>query len=139
MTAPAPRRIRTTPPAPIGPQKRRSPRLLRATALHTDETDATTTELEAMCFDVVDDMAALVPMPSTIPLRVRRALTVRFAAGFAFYEDLHEWLHIPHLKLHDRTPFERLVAGDGDAVLALLGGNVEADAVRDTFLPRLER
>jgi hypothetical protein len=74
-------------------------------------------------FDAMDEWANLVPMPPTIPERVRRLLTNLFIQRFQYYEDLETWLHRPHAMLANVTPFEQLVYGDGDAVLrAVLAG-----------------
>jgi hypothetical protein len=69
--------------------------------------------------DVDDDIAAIIPMPKTIPAAVRTAITdafMRLSDG----EDLDRWLHEAHELLGGASPFERIVSGDGTAVLEVL-------------------
>jgi len=79
-------------------------------------------EARLLSFDVEEDLEAVVPMPPTIPLGVRHALTKLFIRRFTYYRELDLWLHLPHPALRGRTPYERIVDGDGVSVLrALLG------------------
>ena len=83
----------------------------------------------ALSFDADDDVAAIIPMPPSIPRIVRAAITVTVARRFEFAEDLDAWLHAPNAVLGGATPFERIVDGDGIAVLRALRGSKNLDAV----------
>jgi len=67
--------------------------------------------------DVEADLMAVIPMPPTIPAPLRAAITDSICRQFD--SDL-EWLHAPHPALGGATPFERIVAGDAEAVLLAL-------------------
>lgn len=85
---------------------------------------STAEELEraALAFDPQDDLAQIIPMPPTIPRLIRAAITQALGDRFEYAEELDEWLHGPNDSLAGATPFERVVVGDGMAVLvALLG------------------
>lgn len=85
---------------------------------------ATNEEFERalLAFDPEDDLAQIIPMPSTIPQLVRAAITQALGDQFGFADELDDWLHGPNDALAGATPFECVVAGDGIAVLvALLG------------------
>lgn len=83
-----------------------------------------------LAFDVDDDVAAIIPMPPSIPASIRAAITRALGEQFEFADDLHEWLHAPCEALAGKTPFERVVAGDGAAVLLALYGAGESSGVR---------
>lgn len=71
-------------------------------------------------FDVEDDVASIIPMPDTIPAVIRATITTAIAQRFTFADELDDWLHAPHDALAGDTPFERIVDGDGIAVLMAL-------------------
>ena len=77
-------------------------------------------------FDVDDDLASIIPMPETIPAVIRATITTAIAERFEFSEDLDAWLHAPHDALAGDTPFERIVEGDGIAVLVALAQGINA-------------
>lgn len=90
----------------------------------TPQSSATDGDLERalVAFDPEDDMAQIIPMPPAIPPAVRVAITQALGRRFEFADELDDWLHNPNDALAAATPFERIVAGDGLAVLvALLG------------------
>lgn len=91
--------------------------------------DAASTEQLLLAFDAEEDLAGLVPMPTTIPPRTRQALTSAFAAQFEHHDALDQWLHGPLEALGRNTPFERIVEGDGDAVLEALRASVAPDSL----------
>lgn len=84
------------------------------------ELDGAALEASLLDFDPDAELEALVPMPPTIPAAVRRTLTALLARRFAYYGDLDAWLHAPHPALGADTPFERIVDGEGVAVLRAL-------------------
>lgn len=88
-------------------------------------------------FDVEEDLAAIIPMPRTIPPSVRMAITKAACERFMFADELDDWLHAPDEGLSDRTPFETIVAGEGEIVLATLIGDRAASHVdrRIVLLP----
>lgn len=89
-------------------------------------------ERALLAFDVDTDIAAIIPMPSSIPPSVRAAITQ--ALGDRFQDDddaMDGWLHNPHESLAGATPFERVVVGDGVAVLAALLGRGEHPELRE--------
>ena len=95
--------------------------LLRADPIVTEGDEAL--ERALLAFDVDADIAAIVPMPATIPPLVRAAITQ--ALGERFQEDddaMEVWLHCSNEALGAATPFECMVAGDGIAVLSALLG-----------------
>ena len=71
-------------------------------------------------FDVEEDLAAIIPMPLTIPPAVRMAITKAACERFEFADELDGWLHAPDAGLGGRTPFEAIVEGEGEGVLAVL-------------------
>lgn len=89
-------------------------------------------------FDVEDDLAAIIPMPDTIPAVIRMTITRVIGRRFTFADELDTWLHEPHDAFGGDTPFERLVYGDGIPVLmALVEGRDPAGV--DALLADLER
>ena len=79
-------------------------------------------------FDVDADLAAIIPMPATIPAAIRAKITKALAERFAFVDDLDVWLHAPNEALGGDDPFKRVAEGDGIAVLKALGdGGCDAD------------
>ena len=95
---------------------------LDGTSARNELLEAALLEAELLNFDVEEDLEAVVPMPPTIPLGVRHALTKLFIRRFSYYRELDLWLHLPHPALRGRTPYERIADGDGVSVLrALLG------------------
>lgn len=88
-------------------------------------------EEDLLDFDVEADVMAIIPMPPSIPVPIRMAITRAAGKRFTFADDLDAWLHAPHEGLRGDTPFERVVAGDGMTVLvALLDGASDAEADR---------
>jgi hypothetical protein len=86
-------------------------------------------EPDRVCFDPDDDLEAHVPMPSSIPPRTRPAITQMVGGRFEYAEDLDTWLHAPNGRLKGLSPFECIVAGEGELVL-----NALADGVRSPEL-----
>ena len=78
-------------------------------------------ERELLAFDPDDDLQSIVPMPPSIPVAIRAAITRAVGEQFEGAEDLDTWLHSPHALLGGATPFERVVEGDGAAVLRAVG------------------
>lgn len=94
--------------------------------------DAEEIERALLDFDVDADIAAIIPMPPTIPLAVRAAITRALGDRFQDGDDaLNDWLHSPNESLAGATPFERVVAGDGIAVLTSLLGPGEHPELRE--------
>ncbi|HEY0994843.1 MAG TPA: hypothetical protein VGD77_02510 [Gemmatimonadaceae bacterium] len=78
---------------------------------------------DSLEFDVEDDIASIIPMPASIAVPIRSAISRELARRFEFADDLDGWLHAAHDRLGGATPFECVVAGDGLGVLgALLDG-----------------
>ena len=75
---------------------------------------------DALEFDVEDDIASIIPMPASIAAPIRSAISGELARRFEFADELDGWLHAAHARLGGATPFERVVAGDGLAVLRAL-------------------
>lgn len=99
--------------------------------VHREVERADELERQLLAFDVEEDLMANIAMPPTIPVPIRAAITKAAGQRFTFAAELDEWLHAPHDGLHGRTPFERLVDGDGVAVLvALLDGTSCGDLDR---------
>lgn len=72
-------------------------------------------------FDDDDVIAAIVPVPPSIPVAMRVALERMMTLRFAGASDrLDEWLHASHPLLRGASPFETLVARDGVGVLRAL-------------------
>lgn len=84
------------------------------------EGDLEAEEAAALAFDPEDDFVNVIPMPPSIPAKVREALARLFATQFRYYSELDEWLHRPHPALGAATPCERIVDGDGIGVLRAL-------------------
>ena len=83
-----------------------------------------------LAFDVDADIAAIIPMPSTIPPVVRAAITQALSERFQEDDDaMEDWLHSSSKALDGATPFERVVAGDGMAVLTALLGSGDHPAL----------
>ena len=83
----------------------------------------------ALCgFDVDEEMAEIIPMPAGISPIVRSAIVRALGKAFEFGDAMDEWLHAPNAELRGKTPFERVVAGDGLSVLRALGARANADA-----------
>lgn len=83
-----------------------------------DSTDAIERTLTS--FAVEDDLASIIPMPDSIPAVIRATITTAIAQRFTFADELDDWLHAPHDALDGDSPFERIVDGDGIAVLMAL-------------------
>jgi hypothetical protein len=82
-------------------------------------------EEELLAFDADEDLAAIIPMPSTIPAPIRGAITRAVGSRFEFASDLDAWLCAPHEALGGDAPLNRIIYGDGLAVLRALGVEVE--------------
>jgi len=121
-------------PAALQLLRHRTSSVVSTDATHTESTsldgtsarhellEAALLEAQLLNFDAEEDLEAVVPMPPTIPLGVRHALTKLFIRRFTYYRELDLWLHLPHPTLRGRTPYERIADGDGVSVLrALLG------------------
>jgi hypothetical protein len=93
---------------------------------------------DLLSFDFDDDEGAIIPMPPSISTPVRVAITKALIEKFEFIDTLDEWLHAPNDVLDGVTPFERIVEGDGLAILRALGVTVTAPA-RVAGAPRPRR
>lgn len=96
---------------------------------------STVEEHDSLSFDVEDEIASIIPMPRTIPADLQAAITLALSGRFEFYDDeLDAWLHTPNDALGGASPFDRLVDGDGVAVLLALADqppNAQATPVFD--------
>jgi hypothetical protein len=85
-------------------------------------------------------IAGVVPVPSTISVSTRGKIEREMLIRFEFAEDLDQWLHASHDKLHGAAPYERLIAGDGIAVLrALLGVPINSELAPGTHIDEENR
>lgn len=75
---------------------------------------------EPEVFDIDDDIASIIPMSPAIPDGTRAEITRRIGEKFEYSDQLDAWLHAPHAQLEGDTPFDRVVQGDGMAVLRVL-------------------
>lgn len=88
-------------------------------------------EHELLSFDVDDDIASIIPMPKTIPLEVRTAITQALVDRFEFADSLDEWLYAPCETLGGAVPYDCIVYGDGMAFLRALGATDAIVALGD--------
>ena len=86
--------------------------------VRSDTPAPVTFDEELAGFDVDEDIEAIIPMPHAIPAAVRAEIT-RLIGEYEC-DDLDAWLHAPDKRLDGDSPFDRVVQGDGWAVLRLL-------------------
>jgi hypothetical protein len=104
--------------------------------------DSVTLDEELVAFDADEDMASLIAMPRSIPAATRARITSLAGERFEHSEHLDAWLHAPNDQLDGETPFDRIIEGDGAAVLRALRSNgsdldVQAGAATEDQQPTL--
>lgn len=103
------------------------------TNLQLLDTDLGTTQAleEELLASIDPDDPEIIPMPDTIPALVRATIAVSLCDRFEFADELDLWIHASNDALGGDTPFERIVDGDGIAVLRALRASAPTTKVQE--------
>lgn len=88
-------------------------------------------EVDLILFAIDPDDTEIIPMPPTIPTVVRATLTQTLCERFESVDDLDLWLQASNEALAGDSPFERIIAGDGIAVLRALSASAPTVEAHD--------